>query len=162
MFAVAVLAVALYAAATVSPATGAGRNAVPSVAEQVASCVPALSGDSLFSVYDKLTPAAFGRGFDARQPADNPSSRTCRRRRSARPVRTSARRCRCTSTSSPTASIGALTNKQISDQMTVLNLEFAGMEGGANTGFSFTLAGVTVPGQRTGSTLSQVGSTRSR
>ena len=71
MFAVAVLAVALYAAATVSPATGAGRSAVPSVAEQVASCVPALSGDSLFSVYDKLTPAAFGRGFDAREPADN-------------------------------------------------------------------------------------------
>jgi hypothetical protein len=38
---------------------------------------------------------------------------------------------------------GALTNKQIGDQIAVLNRTFAGREGGARTGFSFTLAGVT-------------------
>jgi hypothetical protein len=143
MFAVAVLAVALYAAATVSPATGAGRSAVPSVAEQVASCVPALSGDSLFSVYDKLTPAAFGRGFDAREPADNSVVQDL-------PASAIGQAGPNFSATVPVyfhvvtdGSIGDLTDKQISDQMTVLNLEFAGMEGGANTGFSFTLAGVT-------------------
>jgi hypothetical protein len=40
-------------------------------------------------------------------------------------------------------STGNVTNKQISDQMSVLNLTFAGFEGGVKTGFSFTLAGVT-------------------
>jgi Pregnancy-associated plasma protein-A len=40
-------------------------------------------------------------------------------------------------------SIGSLTAKQISAQMTVLNRTFAGAEGGAETGFSFRLAGVT-------------------
>ena len=39
--------------------------------------------------------------------------------------------------------IGSLTDAQIADQMQVLNLTFAGFEGGANTGFSFDLAGVT-------------------
>jgi Pregnancy-associated plasma protein-A len=38
---------------------------------------------------------------------------------------------------------GNLTNAQIADQMAVLNNNFAGREGGARTGFSFTLAGVT-------------------
>jgi hypothetical protein len=38
---------------------------------------------------------------------------------------------------------GSLTTKQINDQMRVLNLTFAGGEGGADTGFSFRLAGVT-------------------
>jgi Pregnancy-associated plasma protein-A len=40
-------------------------------------------------------------------------------------------------------STGALTDKQIGDQIAVLNMTFAGREGGARTGFSFTLAGVT-------------------
>jgi hypothetical protein len=39
--------------------------------------------------------------------------------------------------------IGSLTSKQISDQIRVLNTTFAGGEGGARTGFSFQLAGVT-------------------
>lgn len=37
---------------------------------------------------------------------------------------------------------GNLTSKQIRDQISVLNNTFGGGEGGANTGFSFTLAGV--------------------
>jgi Pregnancy-associated plasma protein-A len=42
--------------------------------------------------------------------------------------------------------IGSLTNDQITAQMNVLNNTFAGGEGGADTGFSFTLAGVTRTG----------------
>ncbi len=38
---------------------------------------------------------------------------------------------------------GNLTNKMIRDQVTVLNTTFGGREGGAVTGFSFRLAGVT-------------------
>ena len=38
---------------------------------------------------------------------------------------------------------GALTNRQLADQIAVLNNTFAGGEGGADTGFSFELAGVT-------------------
>ena len=39
--------------------------------------------------------------------------------------------------------IGSLTQAQIADQIAVLNHTFAGGEGGATTGFSFQLAGVT-------------------
>jgi hypothetical protein len=39
--------------------------------------------------------------------------------------------------------VGALTDAQIADQISVLNNTYAGGEGGANTGFSFALAGVT-------------------
>jgi len=39
--------------------------------------------------------------------------------------------------------LGSLTTKQITDQIRVLNVTFAGGEGGADTGFSFRLAGVT-------------------
>lgn len=38
---------------------------------------------------------------------------------------------------------GNVTDAQIADQITVLNKTFGGQEGGARTGFSFTLAGVT-------------------
>jgi hypothetical protein len=40
-------------------------------------------------------------------------------------------------------SIGNLTDAQIAAQMSVLNLTFAGREGGADAGFAFRLAGVT-------------------
>ena len=39
--------------------------------------------------------------------------------------------------------IGNISNTVIRDQMTVLNLAFGGFYGGADTGFTFTLAGVT-------------------
>ena len=39
--------------------------------------------------------------------------------------------------------VGNLTDAQIADQVTVLDRTFAGAEGGARTGFSFRLAGVT-------------------
>jgi hypothetical protein len=40
-------------------------------------------------------------------------------------------------------STGALTNRQIADQIAVLNTTFAGGEGGAKSGFGFELAGTT-------------------
>jgi hypothetical protein len=142
VFFVVALAIALYAAATVSPA-GAARKTAPNLANRVASCLPAMRGDSVFSVYNRLTPAAFGRGFDAREPADNTSVQDL-------PASAISQAGPNFSATVPVyfhvvtdGAIGALTSKQISDQMTVLNLEFEGMEGGANTGFSFTLAGVT-------------------
>ena len=39
--------------------------------------------------------------------------------------------------------VGSLTQRQIDDQIRVLNLAFAGFYGGAKSGFSFQLAGVT-------------------
>ena len=142
LFFVVALAVGLYAAAMVSPA-GAARKAAPSLANRVASCMPAMRGDSVFSVYNQLTPAAFGRGFDAREPADNTAVQDL-------PASAIGQAGPNFSATVPVyfhvitnGPVGNLTSKQISDQITVLNLEFAGMEGGANTGFSFTLAGVT-------------------
>jgi hypothetical protein len=40
-------------------------------------------------------------------------------------------------------SLGAITDRQIADQIAVLNTTFSGGEGGARSGFSFELAGVT-------------------
>jgi pregnancy-associated plasma protein-A len=143
MIFVVALAVGLYTAATVSPATGAREHAAPSLAKQLSSCLPAMSGDSLFSVYNKVTPAAFGRGFDAREPdlgvvaEDLPASakgKAGKNFRATVPVYFHV---------ITDGSIGNLTSTQISEQMSVLNLTFGGFEGGANTGFSFRLAGVT-------------------
>jgi hypothetical protein len=44
---------------------------------------------------------------------------------------------------SPDGVVGNVTQSQIDDQITAMNLGFGGFEGGANTGFSFRLAGVT-------------------
>jgi hypothetical protein len=141
MIFVVALAVGLYAAATVSTATAA-RHATPSLAKQISSCIPAMSGDEVFSVYNKLTPAAFGRGFDAREPDLGPVTDL--------PASAKGKAGKNFKATVPVyfhvitdGSIGNLTSKQISDQMSVLNLTFGGFEGGANTGFSFTLAGVT-------------------
>ena len=40
-------------------------------------------------------------------------------------------------------SLGALTDAEVASQIRILNMTFAGREGGATTGFSFALAGVT-------------------
>ena len=39
--------------------------------------------------------------------------------------------------------VGALTDADVATQISILNKTFAGREGGAGTGFTFTLAGVT-------------------
>jgi hypothetical protein len=58
--------------------------------------------------------------------------------------------------------IGALTDSDISAQLRVLNRTLAGAEGGATTGFSFQLAGVTRTDTRTGSMPALAESTRTR
>ena len=64
LFATAALAVALYTGVTVTAATSARTLA------QATPCVPAMAGGDVFSVYSKLTPAEYGRGFEQREPAE--------------------------------------------------------------------------------------------
>ena len=137
------LAVALYTGATVSPATGARAAAKASSLTSLSNCLPVLGGESQFSVYNRLTPAAYGRGFDAREPdsgavvEDLPASakgKAGKNFRATVPVYFHV---------ITDGSVGNLTDAQIGNQITVMNLEFAGFEGGFNTGFSFRLAGVT-------------------
>jgi hypothetical protein len=132
LFLAVALAIAVYTGVTVSAASGARSQA------RSTPCVPAMAGGDLFSVYAKLTPAQYGRGFQQREPLDQ----------TAADLPASAR-----GNAGPNfratvpvyfhvvtdGSIGSLTTKQISDQMAVLSQNF----GGSRTGFSFTLAGVT-------------------
>jgi hypothetical protein len=122
------LAVALYAAATVGTASGAraydARSALPW------NCNP-------------LAPSMVGRGGLVREPdlgdvhADLPAS-------------AKGRAGAAFSATVPVyfhvvtdGNIGSLTRTQIAAQMRVLNVTYAGGEGGADSGFTFELAGVT-------------------
>lgn len=121
-----VLVFALYAAATVGSASGA-------LAEQAThtwNCDPAAA-------------VPIGRGGDAREPvlnevhADLPASAKGKagpKFRATVPVWFHV---------VTDGEIGDLTEAQIADQIAVLNLTFDGREGGARTGFTFELAGVT-------------------
>jgi hypothetical protein len=144
LIAVFVLALALYAAATVAPAAGGGATAGWSAADEYAYCGPIAQADTtLFPGYSSLTPAILDRGDTAREPAlggvreDLPAS--------AKGVAAAD-----FSATVPVyfhvitdGAIGKLTNGQIAAQMNVLNVTYAGGEGGAGTGFTFELAGVT-------------------
>jgi hypothetical protein len=130
LFLVAALAIGLYVAATVSPATAAA----PRLAE---ACVPAMAGDDLFSAYSKLTPSVYGRGFDPREPVTNQTVTDL-------PASAKGKAGGSFSATVPVyfhvvtdGSIGAVTDAQIAAQMRVLNQNFAG------TGFGFALVGVT-------------------
>jgi Pregnancy-associated plasma protein-A len=132
LFGAAVIAVALYAGLTVTAASGARTLA------QSTPCLPAMAGGDAFSVYAKLTPTAFGRGFEQREPADGLATDLPDSAKGKAGARFSA--------TVPVyfhvvtdGSIGSLTDRQIAAQMAVLNDNFAG----SKTGFSFTLAGVT-------------------
>ena len=132
LFGAAVIAVALYAGLTVTAASGARTLA------QATPCLPAMAGGDAFSVYAKLTPTAFGRGFEQREPADGLASDLPDSAKGKAGARFSA--------TVPVyfhvitdGSIGSLTNTQIAAQIKVLNDNFAG----SKAGFSFTLAGVT-------------------
>jgi hypothetical protein len=140
------LAVALYAAATVAPATGASGARASGVAGQASSCQTIVSPDTaLFPGYSSLTSGFAGRGGPVREPdlgqvvRDLPASA-----KGQAPAGSSF------DVTVPVyfhvvtdGTIGNLTNRQIAAQMNVLNVTFAGGEGGDNTGFSFELAGVT-------------------
>jgi hypothetical protein len=132
-FLVAALAVALYAGVTVNAAAGE-RNLGRST-----PCVPAMTGGDLFAVYSKLTPAAYGRGYQQREPLDDGLSTDL-------PASARGKAGASFGATVPVyfhvvtdGSTGNLTSKEISDQIAVLNQNF----GGSRTGFGFTLAGVT-------------------
>jgi Pregnancy-associated plasma protein-A len=112
---------------------------------------PAVGASETFTICDPLartslvgsTAGAVGRGGQIREPelgqvhGDLPASAKGRARATF-------------STTVPVyfhvitdGATGSLTNRQISDQMRVLNQTFAGSEGGARTGFAFQLAQVT-------------------
>jgi hypothetical protein len=128
--------VALCAAVAASPATGAEHS----------------HAASSFSICDPLarpallhggTTAIAGRGGEIREPElgqvreDMPTS--ARNRASAKFTATVPLYFHVVTN----GSVGSLTDAQIADQVSVLNRTFAGGEGGAKTGFSFVLAGVT-------------------
>ena len=136
--AAAALLVALGAVAA-SPA-GAGPHATAVFAH----CDPMARSDALFlSAASTGGPALLGRGGEIREPdlgevhQDLPAGAKGRAGRSFKatvPVYFHV---------VTDGATGALTDAQIAAQMKVLNNTFAGGEGGARTGFSFTLAGVT-------------------
>jgi Pregnancy-associated plasma protein-A len=124
-----VLIVALGVALLAAPTAGAEPFTSPLGSFSI--CAPA------------STPAFAGRGGQVREPdlgdvhADLPASAKGRAGKSFR-------------TTIPVyvhvitdGAIGNVTDAQIADQIAVLNRTFAGREGGASTGFSFRLAGVT-------------------
>jgi hypothetical protein len=102
------------------------------------------AGASSFSICEPIASTAFvGRGGDVREPdlgtvaADLPAAakgRAGKNFKATIPVYVHV---------ITDGAIGNVTDAQIADQITVLNRTFAGGEGGANTGFSFRLAGVT-------------------
>jgi hypothetical protein len=126
LFATLALALAVYAAAMVGTASGG----LAREAGQVWNC-------------DLETAAPVGRGGVVREPSlnevhvDLPASakgKAGRNFRATVPVYFHV---------VTDGSIGNLSAAQIADQITVLNVTFGGGEGGARTGFSFELAGVT-------------------
>ena len=131
------LLMAISTGVSVAPATAA-----PGKAEQSANCNPlATEGAATFSLFGSTSVAA--RGADAREPdltqvhAELPASakgKAGKNFRQSVPVWFHV---------VSDGAIGNISNTVIQEQMNVLNLAFAGFYGGANTGFSFKLVGVT-------------------
>jgi Pregnancy-associated plasma protein-A len=125
------LAGALLAALVVAPASGVG-GAAGGVASQLSSCNPMAPAG-----------AALGRGGPVREPdlgqvhADLPTSA---KGHAGPAFKASVPVYFHVITDGAT---GSLTDAQIAAQMDVLDVTYAGGEGGAKTGFSFRLAGVT-------------------
>jgi hypothetical protein len=127
-------------AATVISAASLGAGGTAASATSSALCDP---GPGVSTPSGRVADAFAGRGGDPREPdlgethQDLPSS--ARGRAGANfaaqiPVYVHV---------VTDGAVGSLTTKQISDQIRVLNLTFAGQEGGSDSGFSFRLAGVT-------------------
>jgi Pregnancy-associated plasma protein-A len=133
-----VLGLALYAAATVGAASGARAPGALSGGTQPWDCDPQAPRDA-----GPYSEAVLGRGATTREPdlgqihADLPASA---KNKAAKTLKATVPVYFHVVTD---GTIGNLTSAQISAQMTVLNKTFAGSESGANTGFSFRLAGVT-------------------
>jgi hypothetical protein len=130
------LAIGVCAILGAAPASG-----VATTGSQASFCDPTAPGD--LALLTGSGPTSVGRGGVVREPdlgdvhTDLPSSakgRAGARFKASVPVYFHVVTDRA---------IGSLTNAQITAQMNVLNRTFAGGEGGAKTGFSFVLAGVT-------------------
>jgi Pregnancy-associated plasma protein-A len=132
-----VLAGVLFAAVALGPSSGTGGGA--GVGSPASSCDPT----AVAAAAQGSGAAILGRGGEVREPdlgevhADLPSSA---KGRAGANFRTSVPVYFHVVTD---GAIGSLTDAQIAAQMDVLNVTFAGGEGGARTGFSFRLAGVT-------------------
>jgi hypothetical protein len=131
------LLTAIATGVSVAPAAAA-----PNKADQSANCNPlATEGAATFSLFGGSSVAA--RGGEAREPdlgevhAELPASakgKAGKNFRQSVPVWFHV---------VSDGAIGNISNTVIQEQMNVLNLAFGGFYGGANTGFSFKLAGVT-------------------
>jgi pregnancy-associated plasma protein-A len=143
VFALLALSVAAFVAASVSPASAAAESNDLANATLYSNCDPFASpGAEIFSPLLQQR-AVFGRGDGVREPdtgqvvTDLPGSAQGKAGKNFRAI-------------VPVyfhvitdGSIGAMTAKQIADQIQVLNLTFGGFEGGVDTGFTFKLVGIT-------------------
>jgi Pregnancy-associated plasma protein-A len=133
----AVLATAALAAIQVSPASAAGPNLQTSW----------LCNSATYSSFSSLTKLAspglaVGRGGQLREPADDQTLDTGQSTRAYDPnfaVTVPV----WVHVVSPDGTIGWVSQALIDDQIAVLDNTFGGGEGGVDTGFDFTLAGVT-------------------
>jgi hypothetical protein len=140
-----VVALALgLSAVTVASATAAKQPSALSVQRLLSYCNPLSPANSqLFSSYGRLTPAVLGRGGDLREPKlgqvveDLPASAKGKAHgafQATVPVYFHV------ITDGTTGNVSA---NAIADQIRVMNLAFGGFYGGANSGFTFRLSGVT-------------------
>jgi hypothetical protein len=137
-------ALALVSAAGVVAAAPAGAGVHATAASQAAFCDPMATADTrVFGGSVTGGDALAGRGGVVREPdlsqthADMPASAKGKAGRSFKatiPVYFHV---------VTDGAIGAVTDSQIAGQIAVLNNTYAGGEGGAATGFSFKLAGIT-------------------
>jgi Pregnancy-associated plasma protein-A len=135
-----VLAAALTLSFTVSPAGAGGHEHASATGVSFDTC----DGQAnVFNSLDRLAESSTARGGDvAREPAFA---------NEATEIGPQKGRGKGFSASIPTwfhivhhaDGTGNVTNKAVRDQLQVLNMTFGGFEGGVNTGFSFTLAGIT-------------------
>ncbi len=117
---------------------------VSGMAGQASHCNPFVAPDAvLFQGFSGLTPASVGRGGDAREPDLGQLAQDL-------PASAKGQASALLTAAVPVyfhvitdGRIGNLTRARIAAQVKVLNVTFAGGEGGADTGFSFYLAGVT-------------------
>ena len=137
-------AMALVSAIGVVAAAPAGAGVHATAASQAAFCDPMSTADTrVFEGSVSGGDAIMGRGGQVREPELNQAHGDL-------PASAKGKAGRNFKSSIPVyfhvvtdGATGALSNQQIAGQIAVLNTTFAGGEGGADTGFSFKLAGVT-------------------
>jgi hypothetical protein len=132
------LATAILTGLSIAPAAAGG----PTTAEALAYCNPlAPEGASTFSLFG--APSIAARGGEIREPDLSETHADL-------PAAAKGKAGKSFGTTVPVwfhvvsdGAIGNISDRIIRDQMSVLNLAFGGFYGGATTGFSFRLAGVT-------------------